>query len=86
MTAEEAATLRGWVSPAAEGSAVDRGQGHRIVTSREGGAAGPAGPDGVLVLIAELCSQLEARGVRYCHWKSNESIERSLSGENELFS
>ena len=84
MTAEEAATLRGWVSPAAEGSAVDRGQGHRIVTSREGGAAGPAGPDGVLVLIAELCSQLEARGVRYCHWKSNESIERSLSGENDL--
>ncbi|MGH2679412.1 MAG: hypothetical protein ACRDG8_02850 [Actinomycetota bacterium] len=40
--------------------------------------------DGVLVLIATLCSTLEADGVRYCHWKSNEAISRSESGENDL--
>jgi thymidylate kinase len=39
---------------------------------------------GVLDLIAGLCGSLDAEGVRYCHWKSNESIARSASGENDL--
>jgi thymidylate kinase len=39
---------------------------------------------GVLELISVLCRSLEAEGVRYCHWKSNESIARSASGENDL--
>jgi thymidylate kinase len=40
--------------------------------------------DGVLVLIGALCRSLDAEGVRYCHWKSNEAIARSASGENDL--
>ena len=28
----------------------------------------------VLGLIASLCGALDAEGVRYCHWKSNEAI------------
>ncbi len=38
----------------------------------------------VLGLIASLCGALDAEGVRYCHWKSNEAIARSASGENDL--
>ena len=38
----------------------------------------------VLELIAVLCRSLDDEGVRYCHWKSNESIARSASGENDL--
>jgi thymidylate kinase len=38
----------------------------------------------VLGLIAELGRELSAAGVRYCHWKSNEAIGRSLSGLNDL--
>jgi thymidylate kinase len=54
----------------------------------------PAGPDGdrdeaaagddVLGLIATLCRSLDVEGVRYCHWKSNEAIAKSASGENDL--
>ena len=40
--------------------------------------------DGVLELIAVLCRSLDAGGVRYCHWKSNEAISRSATGENDL--
>jgi thymidylate kinase len=38
----------------------------------------------VLGLIASLCEALDAEGVRYCHWKSNEAIARSATGENDL--
>ncbi|HEU4527390.1 MAG TPA: nucleotidyltransferase family protein [Actinomycetota bacterium] len=37
-----------------------------------------------LALIAELCGALEAAGVRSCHWKSNEALGRSASGDNDL--
>ncbi len=37
-----------------------------------------------LELVAELCETLDSQGIRYCHWKSNEAIERSASGENDL--
>lgn len=40
--------------------------------------------DDVLGLIATLCRSLEVEGVRYCHWKSNEAIAKSASGENDL--
>jgi thymidylate kinase len=40
--------------------------------------------DGVLELIAILCRSLDAEGIRYCHWKSNEAIGRSATGENDL--
>jgi thymidylate kinase len=45
-------------------------------------------PDGrrveTLGVVAELAGQLAVAGVRYCHWKSNEAIERSLRGDNDL--
>jgi thymidylate kinase len=37
-----------------------------------------------LELVGALCDGLEARGIRYCHWKSNEAITRSASGDNDL--
>lgn len=42
-----------------------------------------AGHD-VIDLVARLASRLDEAGVEYCHWKSNEAIDRSLSGENDL--
>jgi thymidylate kinase len=41
-------------------------------------AAGP------LQLITDLCEALERNGVRYCHWKSTDALDRSSSGENDL--
>ena len=38
----------------------------------------------VLDLVVDLCDRLQAAGVRYCHWKSNDYIDRSASGENDL--
>lgn len=35
-------------------------------------------------LVVALTEELAASGVRYCHWKSNEAIERSLSADNDL--
>ncbi len=48
--------------------------------------AGPAeGVDGAaLDLISMLCGTLEAERVLYCHWKSNEALGRSATGENDL--
>lgn len=37
-----------------------------------------------LSLVEELCRVLAARGIAYCHWKSNEAIDRSASGDNDL--
>jgi len=34
----------------------------------------------IVRLISELCRA----GVRYCHWKSNEALAKSASGENDL--
>ncbi|MDP9301473.1 MAG: hypothetical protein M3P43_11370 [Actinomycetota bacterium] len=37
-----------------------------------------------LELVSTLCRALEEAAVGYCHWKSNESLDRSASGENDL--
>lgn len=37
-----------------------------------------------LDLVVSLCRELEAAGVPYCHFKSNEALDRSLTGENDL--
>lgn len=37
-----------------------------------------------IALVRELGEALEARGVAYCHWKSNAFLGRSLTGENDL--
>ncbi|HET9672190.1 MAG TPA: hypothetical protein VFQ40_05005 [Actinomycetota bacterium] len=87
MTAEEAATLRGWTSAAGDERARDRQERVRgVAAERDDSRISQRSdaPDGVLVLIATLCERLRAEGVRYCHWKSNEAIARSLTGENDL--
>jgi thymidylate kinase len=35
-------------------------------------------------LIVQLCSAFEKEGIKYCHWKSNAAIDRSVSGDNDL--
>ncbi len=37
-----------------------------------------------LELIRELADRLRKAGVAYCHWKSNQAIDRSLTGDNDL--
>ena len=49
-------------------------------------APAPAAQDALaaLELAARLCAALEAEGISYCHWKSNNALDRSASGENDL--
>lgn len=35
-------------------------------------------------LIDRLCRALEAEKINYCHWKSNNALDRSASGDNDL--
>jgi thymidylate kinase len=46
----------------------------------------PATEGGVvpLELVERLCTMLAAEGVVYCHWKSNEALDRSMTGDNDL--
>ncbi|HYV01866.1 MAG TPA: hypothetical protein VEM93_05975 [Actinomycetota bacterium] len=37
-----------------------------------------------LGLVTTLCEALREAGVLYCHWKSNEALDRSATGENDL--
>lgn len=37
-----------------------------------------------LGLVRRLCAALEAQGITYCHWKSNNALDRSASGDNDL--
>lgn len=37
-----------------------------------------------LQLVESLCHALERDGVVYCHWKSNEALDKSANGENDL--
>jgi len=41
-------------------------------------------PEGTLHRVLDLCDALEQSGVRYCHWKSNDMLDRSARGENDL--
>lgn len=38
----------------------------------------------VLPLVQELCSVLRTESIDYCHWKSNNMLERSANGDNDL--
>jgi thymidylate kinase len=38
----------------------------------------------LLSLVQDLCNTLAIENINYCHWKSNDVIERSGSGENDL--
>jgi thymidylate kinase len=57
----------------------------RTATPASGRAARPPAPAGtVLALVRALCRRLADEGVPYCHWKSNEALDRSASGDNDL--
>lgn len=38
----------------------------------------------VLPLVQKLCEALNTESINYCHWKSNDMLARSASGENDL--
>lgn len=38
----------------------------------------------VLKIIFELCSALATEKINYCHWKSNEALAKSASGDNDI--
>ncbi|MGA7271077.1 MAG: hypothetical protein WB239_08390 [Acidimicrobiia bacterium] len=44
----------------------------------------PSSERAPLALVKTLAMRLEAEGIVYCHWKSNEAIDRSESGQNDL--
>lgn len=35
-------------------------------------------------LVGRLCDELSQTGIRYCHWKSNNNLELTLNGVNDL--
>ncbi len=37
-----------------------------------------------LKLISALCNALKLERVTYCHWKSNDALDRSATGDNDL--
>ena len=37
-----------------------------------------------LEIVRELCTQLNKDGISYCQWKSNNALDRSATGENDL--
>jgi hypothetical protein len=41
-------------------------------------------PPGTLDLVVSLRDELRDAAVRYCHWKSNDMLGRSATGENDL--
>jgi thymidylate kinase len=43
-----------------------------------------SGKPSPLDLIYRLCQALETEGITYCHWKSNNALDRSASGDNDL--
>lgn len=44
----------------------------------------PQGRFSVLPLVQDLCHALKTENIDYCHWKSNNALERSASGDNDL--
>lgn len=54
------------------------GQEHGERGADAGGTGEP------LALVVDFCARLRAAGVVYCHWKSNNALDRSASGDNDL--
>jgi thymidylate kinase len=44
----------------------------------------PAKDSPVLPLVQKLCDALRIEHIDYCHWKSNDMLARSASGDNDL--
>lgn len=51
-------------------------------TLHEAPVENPGAP--ALDLVRRLCGELASEGIHYCHWKSNESLDRSAAGDNDL--
>jgi thymidylate kinase len=47
-------------------------------------AGAPSSVRRPLPLVLRLAALLDEANVAYCHWKSNEALDRSLSGDNDL--
>jgi thymidylate kinase len=63
--------------PELDGVAVDRdAQGSLSTDGRLRGEALP--------LVVHLCDALRDEAISYCHWKSNEALDRSASADNDL--
>jgi thymidylate kinase len=60
---------------------VENGAYKDLVSLPQSGAAA-ASP--ALALVAQLCETLDAEEIVYCHWKSNNALDRSASGLNDL--
>jgi hypothetical protein len=44
----------------------------------------PLEQQSTLELMRNLCEELHATGVAYCHWRSNALLDRSARGDNGL--
>lgn len=47
-------------------------------------SASPLDEKKPLQLVLQLCQELDQANIAYCHWKSNNALDRSASGENDL--
>jgi len=54
------------------------------VVASDASAAAPSLDPPVVPLVTRLFSELEQAGVEYCHWKSNDKLDRALRGEGDL--
>ncbi len=71
-------------SPGAEGNASLGARVHDLESAAAGAAALRPGSLPVLPALAALFRDLNRRGIRYCHWKSNIRLEKSLQGGTDL--
>jgi thymidylate kinase len=57
-----------------------------VPSQLNGHAVAGAAPEtpGALEVVTRLVDELATAGVAYCHWKSNEAVDASASGDNDL--
>ena len=55
-----------------------------VVVPRDAQPPIDGGSDPGLELVRRLCQTLSTEGVDYCHWKSNEALDRSARAESDL--
>lgn len=53
-------------------------------TLSAGAGADLEGADGPLTLVTRLSQALAAEGVAWCHWKSNDALDRAARGDSDL--
>lgn len=68
----------------ADGRAVEAATADLPGELLQAGRTDQGGDRAALELVSVLCRELDQEHVRYCHWKSNEALDRSATGENDL--